>query len=65
MEYSSSETESKPRPVSFNNVLFSSEGADGYFHYGENVEDGQEQSSSTSTQHQTKPIYPRTPRALG
>ena len=64
MEYSSSETESKPRSVSFNNVLFSSEKVDSYFQYGENIENGQEQSSSTS-QHQTNPIYPRTPRALG
>ncbi|RIA94172.1 PIG-P-domain-containing protein [Glomus cerebriforme] len=65
MEYSSSENESKPRPVSFNNVLFSAETADSYFQYSENNENSQEQSSSTSTQHQTKPIYPRTPRTLG
>jgi hypothetical protein len=64
MEYSGNENESKSRSVGFNNVLFSSEASD-YFQYGENNnENGQDPSSPTSTQHQTKPIYPRT-RTLG
>ncbi|POG65873.1 uncharacterized protein OCT59_011827 [Rhizophagus irregularis] len=63
MEYTNNENEPKSR-VGFNNVLFSSETSDNYFQYGENNENGQEPSSPTSTQHQTKPIYPRT-RTLG
>ena len=59
MKYSSSENESKSRPMNFNNGLFNSGTADNYFQYGGNNEHSQEQSSSTSTQHQTKPISPR------